>query len=368
MNIKWSKEKAQIESLKYQNRIDFLRNSCGAYSAAYKNKWLDDICIHMKENRKPPNYWSYERCKNEVLKYKSFSELRLNNETVYNIIFKSNWTELCKHFIRINKPNNYWTYERCKEESLKYKNRIEFCRNSGSAYNKAARMKWLNSICEHMDIIGNTFNRCLYIWFFNDKYVYIGITHNFKNRKYNHTINVNSQVYKKLKTNIGICIQMTDYLDVETIRKLEKFYIKKYNKYFIVLNKSKGGEIGCLGLSKYSKSDCHNITKKYKSIYELKIKHSALYHIAYRKGWIPEICSHMKTVGKRVNVINKKPNGYWTKERCHVEALKYKNRIEFQISSKGSYLKCVRNNWLDEVCSHMPRRQFKQKGNFEIQK
>lgn len=33
----------------------------------------------------------------------------------------------------------------------------------------------------------------------------------------------------------------------------------------------------------------------------------------------------------------KKPNGYWTKERCHEEALKYNSRKEFQSKSRGSY-------------------------------
>jgi predicted GIY-YIG superfamily endonuclease len=359
---KWTKEKCQEESLKYQNKIDFLRKSCGAYSAAYKNGWLNEICTHMIEKRKIPNYWTFERCKEEVLKYKTFIELKMNNETVYNIIFKNNWSNIiCNHLIRNKKPNNYWTFERCKVEALKYKLRIDFCKNSGSAYNKAAKNKWLDTICSHMDIVGNVFNRCLYIWFFDDKCVYIGLTHNFKKRKYNHTVNEESQVYKKLKTNIGNCIQMTGYLDIKSIRKLEKFYIKKYEKYFIVLNKSKGGEIGRLGLSKYSKSDCYNITKNYNTIKELKIKYTALYYMAYRKGWIPEICSHMKTIGKRVNVINKKPNNYWTFERCKVEALKYKNRTSFQISSKGAYLKCVRNCWLDGVCSHMPKRKIRNK-------
>jgi hypothetical protein len=352
----WTKKKCQEEALKYQSKIDFLKYSCSAYSAAYKNEWLDEICSHIKENRKTPNYWTFEKCKEEVLKYKSFPELRLNNSTVYKLIFKNKWINLCKHFIRDKKQNKFWTFEKCKEEALKYTLRTEFYKKSGSAYNKATKNKWLDDICKHMDIVGDTFHRCLYIWFFDDKSIYIGITHNFKNRKNNHINNKNSKVYNKLKTNIGICIQMTSYLDVNIITDLEKYYINKYVKYFSILNKSLGGEIGCLGLTKYSKIDCYNITKNCNTIQELKIKHSALYYTAYRMGWIPEICPHMKTVNVRKK-INKKPNGYWSFERCQKEALIYKYRKDFQNFSKGAYLKSIRSKWLDEICSHMPKRK-----------
>jgi len=50
----------------------------------------------------------------------------------------------------VNKPNNYWTKERCHEESLKYKTRSEFYRNSISAYSRSYRSKWLDEVCSHM--------------------------------------------------------------------------------------------------------------------------------------------------------------------------------------------------------------------------
>lgn len=48
------------------------------------------------------------------------------------------------------KPRNYWTYEKCKEESLKYDNRKDFKENSSSAYNTSLKNNWLNDICKHM--------------------------------------------------------------------------------------------------------------------------------------------------------------------------------------------------------------------------
>lgn len=50
---------------------------------------------------------------------------------------------------------------------------------------------------------------------------------------------------------------------------------------------------------------------------------------------------------------NNKPSGYWTKEQCHEESIKYTHRREFQLSCGSAYNKALINNWLDEICSHM---------------
>lgn len=42
-----------------------------------------------------------------------------------------------------------WTYEKCKNEALKYNNRTEYFKNSTSYY-AASRNGWLKEICSHM--------------------------------------------------------------------------------------------------------------------------------------------------------------------------------------------------------------------------
>ena len=49
----------------------------------------------------------------------------------------------------------------------------------------------------------------------------------------------------------------------------------------------------------------------------------------------------------------RKPRNYWTYEKCKEVALKYNTRTEFNINDKSCYLKSYKNNWLDEICSHM---------------
>jgi hypothetical protein len=45
---------------------------------------------------------------------------------------------------------DYWNFEKCKEESLKYKNRTEFWKKSSYVYSICRKNKWLNEICNHM--------------------------------------------------------------------------------------------------------------------------------------------------------------------------------------------------------------------------
>jgi hypothetical protein len=44
------------------------------------------------------------------------------------------------------KPANYWTYEKCKEEALKYTNIKDFRLKSKGAYVSCVRNKWLSKL------------------------------------------------------------------------------------------------------------------------------------------------------------------------------------------------------------------------------
>ena len=44
----------------------------------------------------------------------------------------------------------------------------------------------------------------------------------------------------------------------------------------------------------------------------------------------------------------KKPNGYWTKERCHDEAKRFNSRAEFSKECGVAYNVAKKNGWLDD--------------------
>lgn len=66
---------------------------------------------------------------------------------------------------------------------------------------------------------------------------------------------------------------------------------------------------------------------------------------ARRNGWIVYCCRHM-TPGK-------KPNNYWTKDRCLKEAHLFQTRTLWQRASPSSYDAACKNHWLGECCGHM---------------
>lgn len=142
----WSKEKCQIEALKYTTRFEFQKKSNGAYNSAWSNKWLNDICSHMI-NR----VWTKEKCQIEALKYSSREEYSMNSSGSYCAALKNKWlNDICSHMVLLMK-RNYWNFEKCKEESLKYKNRTEFSKKSPYVYKISRKNGWLNEICNHMN-------------------------------------------------------------------------------------------------------------------------------------------------------------------------------------------------------------------------
>jgi predicted GIY-YIG superfamily endonuclease len=97
----------------------------------------------------------------------------------------------------------------------------------------------------------------------------------------------------------------------------------------------------------WTKERCHQEALLYNIKVKFKTESSGAYQKAAQEGFLDEICSHM------VNVQRNKPYGYWTKERCHQEALKYIYRKKFKHGSTSAYTRAQKKGFLDEICSHM---------------
>jgi hypothetical protein len=70
----------------------------GAYNSSLKNKWIEEICLHMIQQIKPKNYWTKEKCIEEALKYNKRSHFWKNNLSAYYSARKNNWLdEICSH-------------------------------------------------------------------------------------------------------------------------------------------------------------------------------------------------------------------------------------------------------------------------------
>jgi predicted GIY-YIG superfamily endonuclease len=94
-----------------------------------------------------------------------------------------------------------------------------------------------------------------------------------------------------------------------------------------------------------TKEYCQQEALKYKTKKEFNENDSGVYTTAAKSGWLDEICSHM--------TVLRKPKGFWTKENCKIEALKYESKKEFEENASYVYETCLKNGWIKELCSHM---------------
>jgi len=262
--IYWTKEKCQTESLKYKYRSEFYTKNSSAYSASLKNNWIDEVCSHMKYKTKKRGHWkNYDNCLKEAMKQKTKTKFRRYGSGAFNSSVKNgwkdkiynemNWNKILKIKKTINqnneksksKPNGYWTKEKCHEELLKYKTKIEFKKKCGSAYNSSTKNKWIDEICSHME--------------------------------------------NKLKPN-----------------------------------------------GYWTKEKCYLESLKYNTRIDFFEKSPGVYSKCVKNKWIDEICNHM---------FPKKLKNYWTKEKCIEESTKYNSRTEFSKKSSRAYQLCLKNKW-----------------------
>lgn len=153
----WTKKKCHRVALTCENRSEFFYKFNGAYDAARKNGWLDEICSHMEILCKPNGYWTYDRCREVALRCKSVKEFSEKYPSVYTLSKNHKWMCEFNLFLinkKINhKKPNYWTKENCRVEALKFNSRFNFQNLSHGAYNAAFKNRWLDEICSHMEFL-----------------------------------------------------------------------------------------------------------------------------------------------------------------------------------------------------------------------
>jgi hypothetical protein len=250
-------------------------------------------------------------------KYKSLREFKLDYPSEYLYLKRNNllgklcedmgWSFVVKTENR--KPNGYWNNkERCLEEALKYKTKVEWKNGSGSSYVSAVKNGWLKECACHM-IIKNNIPTSYWV-----KETCIEEAKKYSSR---------SEWGKKSSNSYKIAL-VNDWYDECTPHMFEKQKPKGY----------------------WTKERCLEEAKKYKTITEWKNGSASSYGLACYYKFIDECTAHM--------IKKRKPYRYWTKKLCAEDAKKYSSRNEWQKNS-GGYKSAVRNGWLEECCEHMQK-------------
>lgn len=344
--IKWTFEACKAEALKYTHRRSFKINSGSAYTRARENKWLDEICIHMTPKQKPNGYWTLEKCRIEALKYSTVKEYRKNSGGSYNTAYQNKWLkEVCSH-MRMCKPNNYWTKEVCKQEALKYTDYEAFNKNSSGAVGASRAGGWFEEITSHFKVKGNRHKRFIYAYEFPDNHVYVGLTHNITERQNNHL--VSGSVFEHVQnTNLKPEFkQLTENpVEVDEARKLEGKYLSDYvNNGWIKLNKVKTGAVGRHHI-KWDYGNCKKEALKYSTFSEFRLGNKSAYNSALKNKWLYDICSHIKK--------SRKPAGYFTLEVCIEIAKDCTSIYDMQKRYGTASRKVYTNGWASIIKEHL---------------
>jgi hypothetical protein len=94
----WTKERCADEASKYKTRREFERQSRNAYNAAQRNGWLNDVCAHMTLAIKPKGYWTKEHCADEAKRHTHRTEFLRNAAGAYEAAKRNGWLDdVCAH-------------------------------------------------------------------------------------------------------------------------------------------------------------------------------------------------------------------------------------------------------------------------------
>ena len=141
--VKWTYDVCLEEALKYTNYTEFRKKSNNCYSRVQANNWEESICAHLFKDRVAPNYWTLERCKEESLKYNTLKEFSEKYLPYYRITLVNDWKDaVFKDFVKIIKPK-YWTKDRCIEEVKKYSSKRELFLNNQTVYGDLYENGWM---------------------------------------------------------------------------------------------------------------------------------------------------------------------------------------------------------------------------------
>lgn len=95
--------------------------------------------------------WTIETLKEEAAKYSSKMDFYRESQSAYNIAYKINcMEEISAHMEQGKMPNGTWNKQTCTVEAQKYKTRTAFFKGSSGAYDYAHSHKILNDVCIHM--------------------------------------------------------------------------------------------------------------------------------------------------------------------------------------------------------------------------
>jgi len=229
INGYWTEDKLQEEANKYTSIIDFYKNNTNAYSAAVRNKLLDELFKNHKNNgyskdKKINGYWTEDKLKEEANKYKTRLEFKNEDFQAYSasknkkMLDKLFENHLNKGYSKDRNINGYWTENRLQEEANKYKTINEFSIKNKKAWESARSKNILYKLFDDHKNKGHLENRVKYGYWTEDKLQ--EEANKYKNR--NDFVKNNINAYSAAKKKKIINKLFKNHLNNGYIQKIKK--------------------------------------------------------------------------------------------------------------------------------------------------
>lgn len=225
-----------------------------------------------------------------------------------------------------------------------YETRTAFWRGAPGCYTQVHRNGWANQVCAHMR--WDTAKRVRWVYAIQsrrERIAYVGLTWNIEQRVRLHRTS-KRPVATLLRGDHDVVVLSGPHSVLDASAAEARAVDEMVQKGWTLLNVAKPGALG-FRRRFWTKSACAREAKKYARRGEFaRLNHTA-YSVASSQGWLDEICVHM--------VSHRKPDGFWTKERCADVASSCVSRAEFRRKHGIARQIAQRNGWMDEICAHM---------------
>lgn len=136
----WAYDRCKNEAIKYKTKKEFSEKCSGAYCGALKLGIIDDICSHMESLHE---VWTKEMATEEIKKYKTKKDFKKYSPKCHRKCSRMGWLkELTKDLIDMNEVNTIHTHENTKEIVSQY-HTFEEMRKSSDIFVRGA-LNWIN--------------------------------------------------------------------------------------------------------------------------------------------------------------------------------------------------------------------------------
>lgn len=351
---KWSKNLVFSVAKKCKNRSQFIKEYSGAHRWAQKNNILEAVYkIIPTPPKKENGFWNYDRCKKEALKYKNRREFEKGSGGAYSSASKNGWLKEITSHMRNRQHDVHITDKELKERALKFNTRSDFNKKDSYAVKIARKRGIYNDIVSHMRVRGSRKKRGIYVYEFEDKTFYVGLTYDYDKRELEHENSKKSSIYKKIQNFDHYLIEYNEFLPLEDAQKEEERVLKEYiKKGWTPLNIAKTGSIGG-GEKKWNEDLVINAMKESKNRKEFIEKRGGAY------GWLKR-----EKKEDLLDIYLPLKRKRWNLTLVKQEARKYNDKEEFRKHSGGAYAWAHKNNVFDKITSHMKIKRIK----WDIQK